>query len=226
MLKIRASQVWGEADDGTGEWRMFRVSGKKAVATAALGAALVLTMSGCGTAPWAVGTTSAATSTKTSTPTPKATITSIVNELATGSAQHQLQAGDAALTANYWSTLSMDQWKADANKPISFSLIGALGTDEGQGVYLSRVSLVVAVSGPKGSLESPAPLSDQSTVAPGYDIKSPYSYSQTFILPAVDPAATSVTLSFTYELLIQTTPTSGAYAKQTASDQITIAIAE
>jgi hypothetical protein len=119
----------------------------------------------------------------------------------------------------------MDQWKADANKPISFSLIGALGTDQGQGVYLSRVSVVVAVSGPKGQLDAPAPLSDQSTVSPGYDIKSPYSYSQTFILPAVDPTATSVTLSFTYELLIQTTPTSTAYAKQTASDQITIAIA-
>jgi hypothetical protein len=98
-------------------------------------------------------------------------------------------------------------------------------TDQGQGVYLSRVSVVVAVSGPQGQLDAPAPLSDQSTVSPGYDIKSPYSYSQTFILPAVDPTATSVTLSFTYELLIQTTPTSTAYAKQTASDQITIAIA-
>jgi hypothetical protein len=207
---------------------MIRKSFRHAVATAALGSALVLTLSGCGTAPWATGTTSAATSTKTATPTPtpQATITSIVNELATGSAQHQLQAGDAALTANYWSTLSMDQWTAEANKPISFSLIAALGTDQGQGVYLSRVSVVVAVEGPTGSLDAPAPLSDQASVAPGYDIKSPYSYSQTFILPAVDPTATSVTLSFTYELLIQTTPTSGTYAKQTASDQITIAIAE
>ncbi|KQO10066.1 hypothetical protein ASF06_07565 [Agreia sp. Leaf244] len=205
---------------------MIRRSWKNAAAAAALGTALVVTLSGCGTAPWAAGETSAATSTKTSTPTPKATITSIVNELATGSAQHQLQAGDAALTANYWSTLSMDQWTAEANKPISFSLIAALGTDQGQGVYLSRVSVVVAVAGPKGSLEAPAPLSDQASVTPGYDIKSPYSYSQTFILPAVDPAATSVTLSFTYELLIQTTPTSGTYAKQTASDQVTIAIAE
>jgi hypothetical protein len=207
---------------------MIRKSWKKAVAGAALGTALVVTLSGCGTAPWAVGTTSAATSTKTSTatPTPKATIASIINELATGSAQHQLVAGDAALTANYWSTLSMDQWTAEANKPISFSLVAALGTDEGQGVFLSRVSLVVAVAGATGSLDAPAPLTDQASVAPGYDIKSPYSYSQTFILPAVDPAATSITLSFTYELLIQTTPTSGTYAKQTATDQVTIAIAE
>jgi hypothetical protein len=207
---------------------MIRKSWKKAVACAALGTALAVTLSGCGTAPWAVGTTSAATPTKTSTatPTPKPTIESIINELATGSAQHQLVAGDAAITANYWSTLSMDQWTAEANKPISFSLVAALGTDQGQGVFLSRVSLVVAVSGPTGSLDAPAALTDQSSVAPGYDIKSPYSYSQTFILPAIDPSATSITLSFTYELLIQTTPTSATYAKQTATDQITIAIAE
>ncbi|CAD6006782.1 hypothetical protein [Agreia sp. COWG] len=206
----------------------MRRSSVKSIATAALGAALVLSLSGCGTAPWAAGTgtSTSATPTKTGTPTPQATITSVVNELATGSAQHQLVAGDAALTANYWSTLSMDQWTASANKPISFSLIGALGTDQGQGVYLSRVSVVVAVSGPTGSLDALAPLSDQASVSPGYDIKSPYSYSQTFILPAIDPAATSVTLSFTYELLIQTTPTSSTYAKQTASDQLTIAIAE
>jgi hypothetical protein len=201
---------------------------RSAATTTILSAVLALTLSGCGTAPWATGETSgtAPTASSTGTPTPKATITSVVNELATGSAQHQLVAGDAALTANYWSTLSMDQWTAGANKPVSFSLVAALGTDEGQGVYLSRVSLVVATAGPKGSLEAPAPLSDQASVTPGYDIKSPYSYSQTFILPAIDPAATSVTLSFTYELLIQTTPTSGTYAKQTATDQVTIAIAE
>jgi hypothetical protein len=134
-------------------------------------------------------------------------------------------AGDVAITANYWSTLSMDQWTASASKPITFSLIGALGTDDGQGVYLSRVSLEVAVSGPEGALPSPPPLTDQASVAPGYDMKAPYSYSQRFVLPALDPAATSVTLSFTYEVLIQTTPTSTAYAKQTAGDQLTIAIA-
>jgi hypothetical protein len=79
----------------------------------------------------------------------------------------------------------------------------------------------------KGGVSLPAPgaLSDQASVAPGYLVKSPYSYSQTFVLPAVDAAATEVTLSFTYELLLQTTPTSTAYAKQTATDTLTIAIA-
>jgi hypothetical protein len=209
---------------------MTRMTRRKPVLAAAVAAVLALGLSGCGTAPWATGTTTGATgASKTpassATPTPVPTIESVVNELASGSAQHQLVAGDVAITANYWSTLSMDQWTASASKPINFSLIGALGTDDGQGVYLSRVTLEAAVSGAKGALPSPPPLTDQASVAPGYDMKSPYSYSQRFVLPALDPAATSVTLSFTYEVLIQTTPTSSAYAKQTAGDQLTIAIA-
>ena len=45
-------------------------------------------------------------------------------------------------------------------------------------------------------------------------------------MPAVDPTATSITVSFTYELLLQTTRTSKAYSKQSASDTLTIAIAQ
>jgi hypothetical protein len=38
--------------------------------------------------------------------------------------------------------------------------------------------------------------------------------------------AISVTVQFTYDFLVQTTPTSNEYAKQTASDTLTIAIAQ
>jgi len=197
---------------------------------ASLGLASVVVLSGCGTAPWDESrfntSTSTATPTSRATPTPTATITPVVNELATGSAKHQLQAGNIALTIDYYSTLSMDEWTAEANKPLTFSLNGVLADDQGQNFYLSRVTLTPAVNGITGSLPAPAPLSDQASVAPGYYIKNPYSYSQTFIIPALDPDATSITVSFTYEILLQTAPGTGDYAKQTASDQLTIAIAQ
>ena len=192
------------------------------LAALTLAAALTLTLAACGQAPWA----GLEASSGTPTPTAKATITPIVNDLSAGSARHELVAGDAALTVDYSSSLSMDQWTASANKPVSFSVSAALGTDDGQGVYLSKVSIVTAVSGPTGALDAPATFVDQSSLPTGYVMKAPYSYGQTFVLSAVDPAATSVTLSFTYELLIQTTPTSTTFAKQTASDQLTIAIAK
>jgi hypothetical protein len=48
---------------------------------------------------------------------------------------------------------------------------------------------------------------------------------QTFNVGEVPAEATSVTLQFTYEYLVQTTPTSNEYAKQTATDTLTVAIA-
>ncbi|WP_066039333.1 hypothetical protein [Herbiconiux solani] len=213
----------------------MRFSGRaagRAALTAGLAIATVVGLSACGTAPWdqsrfnSDAPVSPTASPTAALPSPTATITPIVNELATGSTQHELQAGDISLTVTYYSTLSMDQWTADANKPISFSMVGTLGSDQGQKIYLSRVSVTPAIDGATGALPAPAALMDQASVAPGYLIKAPYSYSQTFILPAVDPAATSMTLSFTYEILLQSAPDSNDYAKQTAADQLTIAIAQ
>jgi len=193
------------------------------VATLALALGTLLAVSGCGASPWSE---LEATEGATSSATPKPTVKAVLNDLAAGSTQRQLTAGDANLTVDYSSSLNMGEWTAGANKPISFSLSAALGTDDGQGVTLSKVSLITAVNGPDGALDAPEPQIDSSSVAGGYFMKAPYSYGQTFVLGAIDPAATSVTMSFTYELLIQTTPTSASYAKQTASDTLTIAIAE
>lgn len=206
---------------GTAPRRIARLT-----AAAVVAATTALALAGCGTAPWDQSQFSTDAPVTSAAPsTAPATITPIVNELATGSTQHQLQAGDISLTVNYYSTLNMGEWTPDANKPISFSMVGTLGTDQGQQIYLSRVTLTPSVDGPTGALPAPAALSDQAPIAPGYLIKNPYSYSQTFIIPAVDPAATSMTLSFTYEILLQSTPTSNEYAKQTAYDQLTIALA-
>ena len=196
------------------------------IAGIALAAVVAVALSACGTPPWeeaGAGTTPTPTPTRTKT---SDEITTVVNELANGSTKHLLTAGAIGLSVDYFSTLSMDQWTADANKPVSISMTANLTNDEGQAVYLSNMTLLVAVYGPDGKLESPAQLTDRPTITPGYFIKAPYTYSQTFVLPAVDPDATYVQLSLTYEMLLQTTPTSTTFAKQTASDTLTIAIAQ
>lgn len=206
---------------------------RRRLVSTALAAVVVASLTACGTPPWMTGRTPSATPSATPTavaiptPTPVPTIETIQNDLAAGSTKRNLGAGNINITVDYFSTLMMNEWKAGANKPISFSLTAALATDDdGQDIFLSRVSVTTSVQGKGGvSLPAPGALSDQASVAPGYLVKSPYSYSQTFVLPAVDAAATEVTLSFTYELLLQTTPTSSEYAKQTATDTLTIAIA-
>lgn len=189
--------------------------------TAVLGGIMAVStilLSGCGAAPFADGPA----------PTPASTapaeIVSITNDLATGSAERQLTAGDIGLTLNYWSDLSMDQWTPGAGKPLSLSLTAALGTDQGQKVFLSKVTVAATVSGAAGTLAAPEQIVDAATIPIGYLVKAPYSYSQSYVLPAVDPAATQIVLNIKYELLLQTTPTSAEYAKQTASDTLTIAL--
>lgn len=194
------------------------------VTAAAASIAVVLSLAACGTPPWEANATGTPTPTAT-VPTPQPTVDTVVNELATGSTERVLTAGNITLTVDYWSTLSMDQWTADANKPLSFSAVAVLEGGDNR-IYLSKVSVVTAVRGDGVQLTSPDPLADNSNVAPGYFISSPYSYSQSFVLPPIDAAAESVQLTITYELLLQTTPTSTEYAKQTATDTLTIAIAQ
>ena len=199
---------------------------RRMVTAAAASIVVVLSLAACGTPPWEANATATPTATASvPAPTPQATVETVVNELATGSTERVLTAGNITLTVDYWSSLSMDQWTADANKPLSFSAVAVLAGGDNR-IYLSKVSIVTAVRAADAQLTSPAPLSDNANVAPGYFISSPYSYSQSFVLPPIDSGAEYVQLTITYELLLQTTPTSAEYAKQTATDTLTIAIAQ
>ena len=181
-----------------------------------------LALAGCSTPPWAVPDSSAvpsASSTITEAPQP------VPNDLSTGATARTLTAGPLTVSINYWSTLSMDRWTAGVLKPVSISLITTITPNDGQKVYLQRATMTAT---PASETEAFDPLSaqvDSATTNPGYLVLDPYSYSQTFNVGQTPDAATSVTLEFTYEFLVQTTPTSSDYAKQTATDSITVAIA-
>jgi len=185
--------------------------------------AATLVMAGCGTPPWAQGGRTASAS-----PSPTVASSSapqpVPNDLASGSTQRTVTAGAVSATINYWSTLSMDKWTPTALKPVSLSMVTTVTPDDGQKVYLQRATMTAV---PGNDAQSFAPLAaqtDQSN-APGYLVLSPYSYSQTFNVGEVPADATFVTLQFTYEFLVQATPTSDEFAKQTASDTLTVAVA-
>lgn len=190
---------------------------------AAMVGASVFALTACGAPPWAQGggqgTPSASpTVTQTTVPQP------VRNDLASGSTQRTLTAGAVGATVDYWSTLSMDKWTPTALKPVNLSMVTTVTPNDGQKVYLQRATMTAV---PGNASQSFAPLSAQSdqTDAPGYLVLAPYSYSQTFNVGEVPADATFVTLQFTFEFLVQTTPTSNEFAKQTASDTLTVAIA-
>lgn len=178
------------------------------------------TLSGCGAAPWAEGGDGPSPSaSETTAPTP------VPNDLSTGSTQRTLTAGAVAATVDYWSELSMDKWTASALKPLKLSLVTSVTPADGQKVFLQRATMVAVPGNASGALAPLEPQTDQATTPPGYLVLSPYSYSQQFTVGAVPDEATFVTLELTYDFLVQTTPTSSEYAKQTATDTITVAIA-
>ncbi|MFF7681971.1 hypothetical protein ACFZA2_04345 [Microbacterium sp. NPDC007973] len=193
------------------------------IGAAALLVAGAFALAGCGAPPWAQGG-APATASASPTPTASSAPQPVRNDLSSGSTQRPLTAGAVSATVDYWSTLSMDRWTPTALKPVSLSMVTTVSPDDGQKVYLQRATMT-AVPGNAAQSFSPLAAQTDQTDAPGYLVLSPYSYSQTFNVGEVPAEATFVTLQFTFEFLVQTTPTSNEFAKQTASDTLTVAIA-
>ncbi|MGO1317810.1 MAG: hypothetical protein ACTMIR_12365 [Cellulomonadaceae bacterium] len=199
-----------------------------------LAGAVVAVLGACGTPPWEQESPSlpgspspTVTSTEPGTASPSATpteIVQVVNDLASGSAARTLTAGAAQLDVTYWSDLDMGAWTADAVKPVSLSVSASIADE--LPVYLARLHVSTTVRDAQGTpLPAPADFVDDASVQPGYAMQDPYSYATTVNLPVLDEQAASVELTFTYEVLIATTPTADSYAKQSATDTLTVAIA-
>lgn len=198
-----------------------RVGARLTRTAVVLAALLVVPLTtGCGPAPWANEGTASPLPTSASVAPP------VQNDLSGGATERTLTAGAVSATVNYWSTLRMDRWTASAVKPVSLSMVTTITPNDGQKVYLQRATMTAT---PANATETFAPLDpqvDQATVSPGYLVLSPYSYSNTFNVGSVPAGATFVTVQFDFDFLVQTTPTSNEYAKQTATDTLTIAIAQ
>ena len=81
--------------------------------------------------------------------------TPVPNDLSGGATERELAAGAVSAQIDYWSTLSMDRWTAEALKPVNLSMTTTVTPDDGQKVYLQRAVMVaVRVVTDTGSLRS------------------------------------------------------------------------
>jgi hypothetical protein len=125
----------------------------------------------------------------------------------------------------YSPRLPVEDWTPSANKPLALSLTTKSGKS-GQKVYLTRVTLTITARDEQGPLDSPKPLVDTANISPGFIVTAPYTYGQDFAIPALDQGATSVTLGFSYEFLLQVSKDSKDYYKQTAIDTLVVPLAD
>ncbi|GAA1434969.1 hypothetical protein GCM10009616_30760 [Microlunatus lacustris] len=185
-----------------------------------------LLLAGCGTPPWDEGASATASPVPSASPSPSASKPAEVqNDLAKGSAERTLTAGGVELAVTYFSTLDLGRWTPAATKPLSLALSASFADGSEQDIFLKQVRATVDVAAPDGPLPAAEPLVDQASVAPGYLVTSPISYSQVFTVPTLPPEATTLTLNLTYELLAPSAPKSKTYLKQSASDTLVIALA-
>lgn len=189
-------------------------------------------LSACGSVQAAAGLpveTTTPAQTATATPTPTVAVEPVANDLALGSAHHELQAGGMTVSVDYWSTLDMGQWTPQAAKPIQLAatITGPnLGTaKKQQKAYVSAFTVTSSAVAADGTVTSPVSVQDVSRQTPGYLAMAPYAYSTSFVIPAVPAGTRSVELLISYDVLEQSAPGASDYSKQTANDTITVAIA-
>ncbi|MGA1828095.1 hypothetical protein [Microbacterium sp.] len=197
----------------------MRTSNRRTARAGAAVLIIALALTGCSAPPWitpSASPTVSPSSTEAAQPVP--------NDLSSGSTERALTAGPLTISIDYWSTLTMDKWTADALKPVSLSMITSIAPNDGQKVYLQRATMIATPMSATETFEALSAQVDSATTSPGYLVLDPYSYSQTFTAGPTPKGATYVSLEFTYEFLVQATPTSSDYAKQTATDTITVAI--
>lgn len=210
----------------------LRRSTRLAAATALLLPLVALTA--CGQVQAAAGlpvetATPSASATPTPEPTPVA-VEPVANDLALGSAHHQLQAGGMDLAVDYWSSLDMGSWTAEAAKPVQLAatITGPnLGTGKKQQrAYISSFSVTSSIVAADGTVTAGTTVQDVSRQTPGYLAMAPYAYSTSFVVPAVPEGTRSVELLISYDVLEQSAPGADDYSKQTANDTLTVAIAQ
>ena len=133
-----------------------------------------------------------------------------------------IKASGLTVNATYDPRLPVADWTASVNKPLSLSLTTVNGRKGGQKIYLTRVTVTITARDDTGPLDSPRPLVDTANISPGFIVTFPYTYGQDFVVPSLDEGATSVTLDFTYEFLLQVSKDSRDYYKQTAIDTLVV----
>lgn len=166
-----------------------------------------------------------ATPTPTSTATPSAIPKAVAkppvapawvpanNDLRTGSVTHRIDAASHTLIIDYWTNEDPASWTPDSSPLIRLNA-HIDGPGFGNAIKVTRFnvradSLAAVLANDSGEF----------TVAP------PFAYSSGVVLPP-NPKAHSTQLLFTFDLLTETAPGSGIFARQTVLDTLNIGYAK
>lgn len=157
----------------------------------------------------------------TTTPSPSPSVTPAAapawvpakNDLGTGSVTHRVDAASHTLIIDYWTDEDPSSWTPDSSPLIRLNA-RIDGPGYGTAIKVTRFnaradSLAAVLANDQGEF----------TVAP------PFAYTSGVVLPP-NPKAHSTQILFTFDLLTETFPGSGIFARQTVLDTLTIGYAK
>jgi hypothetical protein len=157
------------------------------------------------------------------TATPTSSRHKLRNDLQTGRKEHVVKSGRLIVKVKYSTTLRTVHWTPKMRKPLDLKLTAFVDGMREQKVYLSALTLYATASDNSGPVSSPDALKDRADIRPGYLVTSPESYTQSFVLPAVDDGATALNVDLHFEFLIpQGQFAARDYSKRTAKDSLTV----
>ena len=156
-----------------------------------------------------------------------ATPSPVRNDLAKLPLKRALDAGPVTVNAEYTTRLALEDWKATNSKPLKVTSTAANRRKSGQKIYVTKVAMTVTAYDDAGQLGVAQTLTDEPSIGPGYFVTFPNTYNQTFAIPAVDSGATKITIDISYELVLEVerTKLGRDFAKQVATDTITVPLA-
>jgi hypothetical protein len=146
------------------------------------------------------------------------------NDLAKMPLRRSLKAGSVTVQVEYSSSVPVTAWRTSVPKPLRVTMTAVNTGKRGQKIYLTKLTGDVTVYDEAGPIDSPRDMVDAASLSPGYIVTAPNTYNQTFSLGSIDSAATSVTIDFAYEIVLEIDRTARDYAKQSVTDSITVPV--
>lgn len=149
------------------------------------------------------------------------------NDLARLPLKRVINAGPLTVNVEYGTRLDVRQWRGGVSKPLQISLTAVNKKKRGQKIYLSRATATVTAFDDRGQVGDSRNVTDTANINPGYIVTFPNDYNQTLSLPSVDSSALSMTIDLTYEFVLEVDKSKEGrdFAKQVATDSITVPLA-
>lgn len=151
----------------------------------------------------------------------------VKNDLSKLPRKQTLKAGPLRVKVEYDTKLKLKRWYPDRSKPLRISLTAINRNKPKQKIYLTKATANITAYDEQGQIGDAQSVKDSADVNPGYIVTSPNTYNQSLAIPPLDSGSLWMTIDLSYEFVMEVDRTKQGrdYAKQVATDTITVPLA-